>query len=247
MCDVGHFFSSTSTVSWTEVKHIIPRTKKRRKTERRFIVIHWLVQRPFGERLGRHYAPQMPRCLGLSVCVRAFVHRPVKQFKSRVNAIHQIVSNCEENSKTIWLPNAGVLSVRWDTLVPVWRAAGGPIVAPPGAPASFVPSFHALRSELWAEALGTKKVYKGAEELAQNVVVLWHPRPFFLPGPDLCFSHKFGPRMEEHVGGSRSHDTHLGFKRLAGVGTRSVILLETQRHRDRAECVTENLNSSMAC
>ena len=47
--------------------------------------------------------------------------------------------------------------------------------------------------------------------------------------------------MGEHVGGSRSHDTHLGFKRVAGVGTRECYPVETQRRR--AECVSESLTA----
>lgn len=62
-----------------------------------------------------------------------------------------------------------------------------------------------------------KGVYEGPAENWPKTLCfsffLWHPPLFKPPAPDLCFSHKFLPRMEKHVCGSRSHDTHLGSER----------------------------------
>lgn len=117
---------------------------------------------------------------------------PVKLFKRRVNSIHQIVWNCEEISKTIWLPNVCVLFVRWDTLVSVLLACGGPALLLCGSSHQgtllICPHFSCFAHEITAQSRRTKKAYKGPGKLAQNFVFLWHPRPF-PPLHQICVSH----------------------------------------------------------
>lgn len=142
--------------------------------------------------------------------------QPVKLFKRRVNSIHQIVWNCEEISKTIWPPNVCVLFVRWDTLVSVLLPAGDRpcsfVARPIRERGSFVPTFHALRSKLRPSPKEQNRSIKARRNWPKT---LWFCGilVFFSAAPDLCFSHKFLQRMEKHVCGSRSHDTHLGRER----------------------------------
>lgn len=73
-------------------------------------------------------------------------------------------------------------------------------LVPSGNAAHLSPLFMLYAQNYGPSPAEQKKVYKGPEKLAQNFVFLWHPRLFIPPSaPDLCFSHKFLPRMEKHV------------------------------------------------
>lgn len=130
---------------------------------------------------------------------------PVKLFKRRVNSIHQIVWICEEISKN------HMASKRLRPFCAVGHtcfsiaACGGPALLLCGAPirdrCSFVPTFHALRSKLRPmQPAEQKKLYKRPRRnwpktlCFCGILVSFPP-----PAPDLCFSHKFLPRMEKHV------------------------------------------------
>lgn len=183
--------------SWTKVKHIISGPKKGRKTSSWTKKSHFhcnsLTCSKCQAKKGKEKrldinGRRCPReekglCMHYGLCSRG-----VKQFKRRVKSIHQIVWNCEENSKTIWPPNVWVLFVRWDTLVsallPAGDRAGSIVTCHIGEGISFVPSFHALRSKLWprpAAPQNKKTPIKAQENWPKTLCFCGIPDPLFSP------------------------------------------------------------------
>lgn len=71
-------------------------------------------------------------------------------------------------------------------------------LVPSGSAAHLSPLFMLYAQNYGPVPQNKKSPIKVQRNWPKNFVFLWHPH-LFSPGPDLCFSHKFLPRMEKHV------------------------------------------------
>lgn len=185
---------------------------------------------------------------GVYVGIMAFVRTQLNCLKRRVNSIHQIVWNCEEVSKTIWLPNVCVLFVQWDTLVSVLLPAGGggpvPLWRVPTGDAAHLSPLFMLYGQNYGPVPQNKKKgsLRARGKWPKNFVGFCFSPLFFppSPAPDLCFSHKFLARIEKHVWGSRSHDTHFRTWKRRGRNVWSIFIKKTKQKGAKIEKLQTN-------